>query len=92
VSHLPLHRSAWLKFNETAAREFFAETEGLSYGFHNFLFGWIDTVEDNYPPLVPSKLGPIVLAFAEKLMPEPMSIFFDQALNKRLGTEGLNIP
>ena len=89
--HLPMRREYWTKFNETKAREFFYETEGLSYGFHNFLFGWIDTVEDNYPPLVPAKLIPILLSFIERVMPEQMDIFVDQALNKRLGTEGLNL-
>jgi len=32
-----------LKFNEKAANEWFYETEGLPYGYHNFLYGWMDT-------------------------------------------------
>ena len=31
------------KFNELAAIDFFFKTEGLPYGYHNFLYGWIDT-------------------------------------------------
>jgi len=23
--------------------------EGLNYGYHNMLWGWIDTIKDNYP-------------------------------------------
>ena len=77
VTHLPLSRESWSKFNITAARKFFFETEGLSYGYHNFLLGWIDTPEDNLPPLLPPKLVPILFAFVEKLLPAQMNIFID---------------
>jgi len=30
------------KFNVTAAAEFFKSVEGVPYGYHNFLFGWLD--------------------------------------------------
>jgi len=50
---MPLSPAAKAKFNEKAAQDFFFATEGLPYGYHNFLFGWIDTVEDNLPPLLP---------------------------------------
>lgn len=43
VAHLSLTQSARSRFNETAAKEFFFRTEGLPYGFHNFLYGWIDS-------------------------------------------------
>jgi len=87
-----MSREAFAKFNVTAAKEFFEFTEGLSYGYHNFLFGWIDTPKDNYPPLLPDKLMPIIFSFVEKIMPEQMDILLDQGLNKRLGTEGLKLP
>jgi len=44
VAHMPLSPAAKAKFNEKAAQDFFFETEGVPYGYHNFLFGWIDTV------------------------------------------------
>ena len=47
VAHLPLNAEARARFNETAAQEFFNQTEGLPYGYHNFLFGWVDTPIDN---------------------------------------------
>ena len=27
--------------------------EGLNYGYHNMLWGWIDTIKDNYPCVPP---------------------------------------
>lgn len=43
--HMPLSDEKRAQFNETAAREFFWRTEGLPYGYHNFLYSWIDTPE-----------------------------------------------
>jgi len=43
VAVLPLSEESRKKFNVTAAVEFFKKVEGLPYGYHNFLFGWIDT-------------------------------------------------
>lgn len=51
VAHLSLTEEARSRFNETRAKEFFLRTEGLPYGFHNFLFGWIDT--EKVAPIVP---------------------------------------
>ena len=91
VVHMPLNAEARAKFNETAAREFFAQTEGLPYGYHNFLFGWIDTPVDNWPPLLPSGFIPIVFSVLESFTPSTVDIFLNQALNKRLNTTGLNL-
>jgi hypothetical protein len=92
VTHMPLNAEARAKFNETAAIEFFLGTEGLPYGYHNFLFGWIDTPEDNWPPLLPKGFVPIIFSILEKVLPSTVDIFFSQAINKRLGTKGLTIP
>ena len=88
---MPLNAAARAQFNETAAIEFFTSMEGLPYGFHNFLFGWIDTVEDNLPPLMPPGMLPIVMSILEDVLPKQADIFFGQSINKRLGTKGLNI-
>lgn len=53
VAWNPLREDIAAKFNETAAREFFYEMEGTVYGYHNFMYGWIDTAEDNWPPILP---------------------------------------
>lgn len=39
VSWLPLRPDIAEKFDEKAAQEFFFMTEGLPYGYHNFLYG-----------------------------------------------------
>ena len=87
---MPLSPEARAKFNETAAQEFFNQTEGLAYGYHNFLFGWVDTPVDNWPPLIPSGFVPILFSLLEKVKPKVADIFINQALNKRLNTNGLS--
>jgi hypothetical protein len=88
---MPLSPEARARFNETAAQEFFFKTQGLPYGYHNFLFGWIDTPLDNWPPLLPAGFMPILFSVLEDFIPDTVEIFYAQALNKRLGTTGLNV-
>lgn len=79
------------KFNETAAIEWFNKVQGLPYGYHNFLYGWIDTPDDNWPLLLPKNLVPIGFSIFERIEKNTSDIFFSQALNIKLGTKGLNI-
>ena len=78
-----------VKFNEKAANDWFFKTEGLPYGYHNFLFGWMDTVRDNLPSAMPAEIIPIFLGMFENLIPKSIFNFFIEGLNKRLGTEGI---
>lgn len=55
------------KFNEIAAIERFYELEGLPYGFHAFMFGWLDTVNLNLPYELPDEFTPIVMSLLEKI-------------------------
>jgi len=64
------------KFNEEAAQKFFFETEGVPYGYHNFLFGWIDTAEDNWPPLLPPGLISIVFSVFSRFAPTAAESFY----------------
>lgn len=80
-----------MKFNEKAANDFFFATEGLPYGYHNFLYGWVDTPSDNWPPLLSNEIVPVVFAVLEKVLPATAFMFFTEALNKRLGVENQNI-
>lgn len=91
VLHLPLDDEHANKFNLTGAHEFFNQTVGLPYGYHNFLFSWIDTKEDNLPPILAPHMLPIIFSILESVAPSTTDIFFNQALNHRLGTKGLNI-
>ena len=63
----------------------------MPYGYHNFLFGWIDTPFDNLPPLLPNELVPIVMSLVSKVIPNEIKILFTDGLNKRLGKNGLSI-
>lgn len=50
IALLPLHPDVRAKFNETAAWEYAQNMEGKPYGYHNMIFSWIDTLDENYPP------------------------------------------
>ena len=91
VTILPLKPEIREKFNATAAYEWFKTVEGLPYGYHNFLFGWIDTANDSFPPVVHPEFLPPMLAIVESISPAKSSVF-NEAINKRLGTENLTIP
>ena len=90
VAVLPLKDEYRAKFNRTAATQWFESVEGMPYGYHNFLFSWIDTVEDNYPPALPKELIVIAFEMFGNIMPSVIDTFFLQAMNHRLGTQGLN--
>jgi len=88
---LPLSGRSLLKFDEKAANDWFFQTQGLPYGYHNFLYGWMDTPRDNLPPLMPDEFIPIVMSMVTKIIPTFIFNLFTEALNKRLGTVGLDI-
>ena len=80
------------KFNVGAAQDWFNAHEGLPYGYHNILFGWINTPNDNWPPLLPYDSVPILFSMVSKVLPKGIETMFTQAMNKRLGVEGKSIP
>ncbi|CAE7849407.1 nodB, partial [Symbiodinium necroappetens] len=47
--HAPLKEEYRSTFDESAANAFFHKYEGLEYGYHAMLTGWIDTLRNNYP-------------------------------------------
>lgn len=49
---LPLKEEKRKQFNVDKAWETFYSLEGLRYGFSNFIFGWIDTPDQNFPPVI----------------------------------------
>lgn len=95
--HVPLSAEARASFNETAAREFFRETEGLDYGFYNMLWGWVDTVGDNYPCLPDDysseclqwALIETLFAVIDRRAPAVSDLMWNQAWNHRIGSSGL---
>jgi len=90
VAVLPLKDELRAKFNREKATEWFETVEGMPYGYHNFLFSWIDTVEDNYPPALPKEFIGIGFEIFGEIMPSVIETFFLQAMNFRLDTKGLN--
>ena len=69
VAVLPLKDEYREKFDSAAAEEWFKYMEGYPYGYHNFMLGWIDTVEDNLPPALAPELLPIAFEIIEHISP-----------------------
>jgi len=84
VSIFPLRPDLQAKFNETSALEFFGSVEGHPYGFGNFIFGWIDTPNKNFPPPVNEQLIAVVFALFDRLDPADANITYIDGMNLRL--------
>jgi hypothetical protein len=94
----PLNAHSRSLYNETAALEFFRSVEGFDYGYYNMLWGWIDTLYDNYPCVAPDYSSVCltwdavepVFAMVDRIIPQISDLMYNQAWNKRLGTVGLH--
>nr|CAD1825265.1 unnamed protein product [Ananas comosus var. bracteatus] len=91
IALLPLHPDLRARFNETAAWEYAKSMAGKPYGYHNMIFSWIDTIADNYPPPVDANLVMSVMSMWTRLQPVYAANMWNEALNKRLGTEDLDL-
>ena len=97
VVWVPLHPVLSAQFNLTAAWSHVNQMLGNSYGYFNFFFGWVDTLEDNYPCL-PWKFSrcltydvvEYVMLMLDEEVHELANTFFGQALNHRAQTGNLN--
>merc|ERR1719456_948209 len=84
--------------NKTLAWEFINASLGLSYGYPNFLFGWIDTESRNLPCMPPDFSSrclvwehlELVASVLDHLSPSLAATYFNQAMNHRINTTGLN--
>lgn len=92
VALLPLNAESRAKWNNTAAWEYVREMDGQPYGYHNMIFAWIDTKTDNYPPPIDANLVASFITMWTRMSPDYASNMWNEALNKRLGTEGLDLP
>lgn len=95
--HAPLNRATRAKFDVDAAIKFFTANEGFDYGYQSMLWGWIDTVKDNYP-CIPSDYSSVCLSwelveplfgYLDRLAPALTDQFINQAFGLRLGKNGL---
>ncbi|KAK8953955.1 hypothetical protein KSP39_PZI001979 [Platanthera zijinensis] len=92
IALLPLHPDVRAKFNITAAWEYARSMDGKPYGYHNMIFSWIDTSRGNYPPPLDAHLVASGMIMWTKIQPAYAANMWNEALNKRLGTEGLDLP
>ncbi|XP_021755784.1 uncharacterized protein LOC110720982 [Chenopodium quinoa] len=92
IALLPLHPSLRAKFNESAAWEYARSMDGQPYGYHNLIFSWVDTIDKNYPPPLDAHLVASVMTIWYQMQPAYAANLWKEALNKRLGTEDLDLP
>ncbi|KAG6685740.1 hypothetical protein I3842_12G127500 [Carya illinoinensis] len=90
IALLPLHPDMRAKFNETAAWEYAQSMDGKPYGYHNMIFSWIDTKDGNYPPPLDAHLVASVMTVWNQIQPEYAANMWNEALNKRLGSQVFN--
>ena len=88
---LPLKDELREKFDTESAIKWYKEMEGYPYGYHNFLFSWLDTPNSNLPYVLPSELVPVAFDLLDHLLPSTVSSFFFEAMNFRLGTKDLRM-
>lgn len=88
---LPLRPEIRAKFNNTAAVEWFYTVENVPYGYHNFLFGWIDTESQNLPEVLDINFVYAIFTLIEKFLPAVSNSFVAEAINKRLNTTNLSL-
>jgi len=88
---LPLRKEFAAKFDADAAYKAFKQLEGTPYGYHNFLFGYIDTPDHSFPSLLDPNFLVAAFALVEHIDPFAAQQVFGDALNMRLGTKNLTI-
>jgi hypothetical protein len=94
VAILPLREEIRQKFDvEKAINWFTSGIEGLNYGYHNFLFGWLDTPYSNLPSnIIQFEVFLPLFSIFERITRSTADTILGEALNMRLGTKGLSIP
>mmetsp|Transcript_2380 Transcript_2380/g.2554 ORF Transcript_2380/g.2554 Transcript_2380/m.2554 type:complete len:651 (+) Transcript_2380:63-2015(+) len=92
VLHLPLAPSFHAAFNASKAYDFFLDHEGVDYGFQVFVFGWLDTLSNNFP-CVPNDnetcltgpLAEVIATLVDSFMGSNTQNIFRQGLQHRVG-------
>jgi len=92
VALLPLKEEYRNKFDVNKANDWFEnEVEGLPYGYHNFIFTWIDTTTKNFPFVTTTELIEFVFSIVSKIYPKYSDLIVTEALNIRIGQKGLTL-
>lgn len=84
---LPLTDAHQAKFDEAKAWAWYEEVTGDDYGYHNFLFGFIDDTDRNLPYTVDLDFASIVIETAQLIIPKTVNLIFMEAFNLRLGKQ-----
>jgi hypothetical protein len=88
IALLPLAPEWRAKFDFDKAYKWFKTVEGSPYGYANFLFGFIDTPEDNFPQVISSDSWfnfVSILNSYPVIGPQITNLVWNRALSKRLG-------
>lgn len=91
IVHIPMKDEDRKNFNVEKAWKRYYELEGYDYGFKNFLFSSVDTPDHFLPDILDPIFISIVFQAIEKVSPETIDTIIGEALNKRLGTNGLRL-
>lgn len=86
VIHMPLKKELAdiMDQNEAKVWEYFNSVKGMPYGYHNFLFSWIDTEYKNFPKILDIDFVLEAFALIEVISPYVGGLLMRPALNKRL--------
>ncbi len=88
VSVLRLNKENQIIFNQNLEKviDEFNYLEGMPYGYRNFLFGWIDTLSNNFPKPVSKELLINLFSNLEfiNITKDEIGRFIDEAMQKRL--------
>ena len=92
VTLVRLNEEAYAKWDQAAAETWFKSVEGSPYGYANYLFGWLDSIDGNYfKPFTKETLLSLMF-IVDTVAPDVSVKMWGRALNKRLGTDGLTLP
>lgn len=91
VSLIRLNENNQKLFNNNGAVKVFQSLQGLPYGYHNLLLGWIDTARNNFPEGLSPEFLSVALSTLENYKPNITKQVMGEAINKRLNTSNLTI-
>lgn len=79
-------------FDSQAAQAFIEKSTGLPYGYHNFLWGFVDTPSGNLPYPATWELLEVVFGVVSGFDSAIAKKMWEYAFNFHIGTQGLNTP
>ncbi|GJP65065.1 hypothetical protein CLOP_g21976 [Closterium sp. NIES-67] len=88
---LPLGREGRWRWDNGRAWRFVRGMEGRQFGYHNIVFSWIDTAGSNFPPPINENTVAALAAVWSRVQPEYAARIWNEALNRRLGTQNLSL-